>query len=181
MITHMKKILLPFALLLICTIVFAQKKPKLTYSENFANENLRSKELVIKGKLIATDEQGGLLFFLEKTKDKFILTRVYNSGSFFDKDAPKYVKDVIYYHLSPELLKKLTIKPIEDQKGYYQIDSQLSNIPYEQDTENKVKRLRWGFGEKDGDGYELVGAQTIQIGIFSSNKIFENFKKELFK
>lgn len=162
--------------------LFAQKAPKLTYSENYANENLRSKELVIKGKLIATDDEGKLLFFLEKIKDKFILTRVYNTtDSFFDKEAPKYVKDIIFYHFTPELLKKLTIKPIENQKGYYQIDSQFNNIPYEQNDERKLKTSRHGYGEKDDEGYELMGASTIPVGVFQSEKDFEKFKKELFK
>lgn len=162
--------------------LFAQKAPKLTYSPNYANENLRGKELVIKGKLIATDDEGKLLFFLEKTKDKFILTRVYNTTeSFFDKEAPKYIKDVIFYHLSPELLKKLTIKPIENQKGYYQINSQFNNIPYEQNDENKIKTSRHGYGESNDKGYELMGASNIPVGVFQSEKDFEKFKKELLK
>jgi hypothetical protein len=169
-------------ILLHSTALFAQKAPKLTYSENYANEDLRGKELVIKGKLIAKDDEGKLLFFLEKTADKFILTRVYNnSDSFFDKEAPKYVKDVIFYHLSSELLKKLTFQAIEDKKGYYQIVSQFNNIPYEQHDENKPKTLRWGYGESNDEGYELAGAQNIEIGVFLSDKDFEKFKKELLK
>lgn len=179
----MKKILFIISMLVLLnsTALFAQKAPKLTYSENYANEDLRGKELLIKGKLIATDEEGGLLFFLEKTADKFILTRVYNSGDFFDKEAPKYVKDVTFYHLSPELLKKLTFKAVENQKGYYLINSQFNDIPYEQNDENKLKTLRWGYGESDDEGYELVGAQMIEIGVFLSDKDFEKFKKELLK
>ncbi len=178
----MKKKLFLVLMLINSITLFAQKAPKLTFSENYANENLRGKELVIKGKLIATDDKGGLLFFLEKTKDKFILTRVYNNtDSFFDKEAPKFVKDVIYYQLSPELLKKLTIKPMENQKGYYQIDSEWNNIPYMQDAERKIKTQRWGFGEENEEGVILAGEQMIQIGIFKSEKDFEKFKKELFK
>jgi hypothetical protein len=169
-------------ILLHSTALFAQKVPTLTYSENYANEDLRGKELVIKGKLIAKDNEGGLLFFLEKTEDKFILTRVYNnSDSFFDKEAPKYVKDVIFYHLSPDLLKKLTFKAVENQKGYYQIDSQFNNIPYEQNDENKLKTSRHGYGESNDEGYELMGASTIPVGVFKSGNDFEKFKKELLK
>lgn len=177
-----KNIFLFLFIFSISTMIYAQKAPKLTYSPNYANENLRGKELVIKGKLIATDDEGKLLFFLEKTKDKFILTRVYNTTeSFFDKEAPKYVKDVSFYHLSPELLKKLTIKPIENQKGYYQIDSKFNNIPYEQHDENKIKVQRYGYGESNDEGYELMGASNIPVGVFQSEKDFEKFKKELFK
>lgn len=164
------------------TALFAQKVPTLTYSPNYVNEDLRGKELVIEGKLIATDEKGKLLFFLEKTADKFILTRVYNnSDSFFDKEAPRYVKDVIFYHLTPEFLKKLSIKPIENKKGYYQIDSEFNNIPYEQNDEYKSKTLRWGYGETDDEDSELLGAKMIEIGVFQSDTDFEKFKKELFK
>lgn len=177
-----KNIFLFLFIFSISTMIYAQKAPKLTYSSNYANENLRGKELVIKGKLIATDDEGKLLFFLEKTKDKFILTRVYNTTeSFFDKEAPKYVKDVIFYHLSPELLKKLTFKPVENQEGIYMINSAFNNIPYEHIAENKIKMLRSGYGEKDDEGYELMGASTIEIGKFASPKEFEAFKKELLK
>ncbi len=178
----MKKPIILLLILLNSIALFAQKTPKvptLTYSENYANESLRGKTLTIKGKLVAKDDEGKLLFFLEKQKDKFILTRVYNTGGLFDKDAPKYVKDVMFYHLSPTLLKKLTFKPVENQKGYYQINSEFNNIPYEQHDENKIKTLRWGFGETDENGYDLAGTSTIQIGIFLSSKDFEKFKKEL--
>ncbi len=178
----MKKNIFLFVLIFsISTMSYAQKVPTLTYSDNFANESLRGKALTIKGKLIAKDDEGGLLFFLQKEKDKFILTRVYNSGSFFDKEAPKYVKDVIFYHLSPELLKKLTFKPVENQEGIYMINSEFNNIPYEHIAENKIKMLRSGYGEKDDEGSELMGASTIEIGKFASKKEFEAFKKGLLK
>lgn len=181
----MKKVYILLYLFTVSMVTFAQKVPKLTYSNNFANESLRGKTFTIKGKLIAiqSSSTSDVLFFLNKTEGKTILTRVYQKENekLFGGDGKKYVEDVLHYHFSPELLKKITFQTLENEKGVYEIKSDFNNIPYEQITESKLKTLRWGFGELDKDGYELFGAQNIQIGVFSSNTDFENFKKELLK
>ncbi len=160
----------------------AQQVPKFIYSDNMANESLRKKPLTVKGKLVAVNrgEMSDYYFFVEKRTDKTILACVKNEGDFFNKDAPKFVTNVLYYHFSPSLLKKIKFAPnTEEEYSISANDNQA--IPFEEISENKIKMKRAGFGETDEDGYELMGIQMIYIGKFKTKAEFENFQKEFLR
>lgn len=167
-------------LMLLCSVfALAQKASNFTYSSNMANESLRGKPLVVKGELIAVQEGStDYYYFLEKGKDKNTIISVRNEGDFFKKDAPKYVTDVNYYYFSPQLLKKITFEADTPEEGTYTIMSKdNTNIPFEAIREGKIKKVRHGFGEKDEEGYELMGIQMIYVGKFKSKEDFEKFQK----
>lgn len=173
----MKKIAI-IPILLLCGTLWAQKVPNFTFSENMANPELRGKKLTIQGKLVAVKEDGETddYFFLDKKTNKTLLIHVRNTGNFFNRNAPKYVDNVVYYHFTPELLKKIQFEQVEE--GKYNIFALEDSVPYEEISERKVKIKRAGFGETDEEGYMLMGIQQFQIQRFKSKADFEKFKKE---
>lgn len=175
----MKKIAI-IPLLLLCSTLWAQKVPNFTFSENMANPELRGKKLTIQGKLVAVCEGrgGDDYFFLDKKPNKTLLIHVSNKGDYFDREAPKYVDNVVYYHFTPELLKKIQFESSKYEEGEYNISAIDDSVPYEEISENKIKIKRAGFGERDDEGYLLMGIQMFQIKKFKSKADFEKFKKE---
>jgi len=168
-------------LLLSSTMALAQKAPVFTYSDNMANEALRGQPLHLKGKLVAMQEGStDYFYFLEKNKDQSILISVRNEGDFFNKDAPKYVTDVNYYYFSAKVLKNVVFEA-DSEEGLYRISLKEALIPFEAIKEGKINKVRYGFGESDEEGYELLGIQMIYVGTFKSAQDFEKFKKEFLK
>jgi hypothetical protein len=169
--------------ILMAQSLFAQKGNKFTFPKEEVADDfpMKGKTVTVVGELVALEEGNMIVDYViyyyaakrEKEGD-VVLTKVMLTEPILGNNKKKKnLQSISYFYFSEKTCKEMTISPVADKEGFYQIDAPGNGIPFEEISVDEATKKSYGMDE-DSQGFGF-----IQLGKFKSAADFEKFKKIL--